>query len=88
MAKRIHLTAPGGGAACGAHSLGAPNGVRDVTITGVLDLVDCRKCQFTDRFRSLTDAANQHQLRLFVIIDGNKVLNPALGLLEPKVASQ
>lgn len=76
--KRIHLVSPGGGAACGAHSLGAPNGIREVLSTGVLDLVDCRKCKTTDRFRRLFDMANQHQLRLFTLIEGKRVINPAL----------
>lgn len=73
---RIHLAAPGGGAACGAHSLGKPNGEREVMATEVLALVDCRKCRYTDRFKQLLNPT-QYRLRLFTMIEGKRVLNPA-----------
>ena len=64
-ARRIHLAAPGGGAACGAHSLGKPAGQRDVLASHLLALVDCRACVRTDQYRHILNPPRQLQLRLF-----------------------
>jgi hypothetical protein len=83
--KRIHLAAPGGGAACGAHSLGKPNGVREVMASAHRALVDCRKCQYTDQYKAEDNP--QLKLRLFQVIDGKRVLNPALAEPQRKMTA-
>lgn len=72
MGRRIHLVAPGGGAACGAHSAGKPNAERDVLASHLLALVDCRKCRFTDHYRMILDPPRQYQLRLFAMVRDTK----------------
>jgi hypothetical protein len=63
--RRIHLAAPGGGAACGAHSLGAPAGNRAVLASHLLALVDCRACARTDQYKNILNPPRQYKLRLF-----------------------
>lgn len=61
--RRIHLNAPGGGAACGAHSLGKPNGEREVLASTIIALIDCHKCKQTVQYKDLVSP--QYKLRLF-----------------------
>lgn len=68
MGRRIHLVTPAGGAACGAHSLGKPEGERAVLASHLLALVDCRKCRYTDQFKQLLNPSRQYRLRLFTMV--------------------
>ncbi len=82
MGRRIHLAAPGGGAACGAHG-GAFHTTREVLSTDHLTLVDCRKCRATDRYQIALNPA-QYQLRLFTAY-GQKLKVPyAIGQVDDK----
>lgn len=74
--KRIHLAAPGGGAACGAHSRGAPKPKFEVMATLELALVDCAKCKHSSQWKAAINPA-QYKLRLFTMHEGKRVLNPA-----------
>jgi hypothetical protein len=80
MGRRIHLAAPGGGAACGAHHPTSRACESTVLASHLLALVDCRKCRYTSQYKDILDPPRQYRLRLFAMVtntDPPRRLSPA-----------
>lgn len=77
----IHLAAPGGGSACGAHNGRGKRAFESTVLASpIVALVDCRKCRSTSQYRAILNPPRQYQLRLFAMVretDPPRRLSPA-----------